>query len=179
MRQQARDAMPRLAPLGSDEVDDSVADLFNQIAQTGAPAPPIYQVLAHSPRIVHTWHEFSAPLRAPGDLALDLKELAVLRTAHVTGSARQWSHHTELARAAGVSDDKIEAVRSDPGSGSLSSTERLILQLADQLGTATGVDNVTFAGVLAALGSAQTVELIVVASYYRCLATMLDAFGLT
>lgn len=179
MRHQAPDAMLRLAPLSDDEIDDSVAHLFNQIAQEGAHVPPIYRVLAHSPRMVHTWHEFSAPLRAPGGLPVDLKELAVLRVAWVTGSTRQWSHHSELAHAAGVSEDKIEAVRGDPNFPSFSATERFVLHLADELGTAAGVDSTTLAGVLEALGSAQTVELIVVASYYRCLASLLDAFGLT
>jgi AhpD family alkylhydroperoxidase len=170
--------MARLALLGNDEVADSVAQLFAEIERTGAGVPPIYRLLAHSPRMVRTWHEFSAPLRGPGELPPDLRELIVLRVAHVTGSARQWSHHSELARAAGVPQDKIEAVRGDVSFGSFSTAERRALRLADRVGSAAEVDLATFTDVLEVLGSTKTVELVVLASHYRCLAGLLSAFGL-
>jgi 4-carboxymuconolactone decarboxylase len=171
--------MPRLAELSDCEVADSVAQLFGEIERSGGNVPPIYRVLAHSPRMVATWHKFSAPLRGPGDLTPGLRELAVLRVSHVTGSGRQWSHHSQLASAAGIADDKIEAVRADASFRSFSEVERRVLRLADRVGSGADVDQGAFMKVLEVLGEAQTVELIVVASYYRCLAGLLSAFGLT
>ena len=165
--------MSRLPALADAELAAPVADLFDQIVRGGGAVPPVYRVLAHSPRAVAAWHGLSAPLREPGALPLDLKELVVLRVAHLTGSTRQWAHHRELAVAAGIDQRKIDAVRAGDDPGVFTATEQAALRVADRL------DEETLLAVLDDLGAEQTVELVLVVSYYRCLAGVLAAFGLT
>ena len=169
----------RLPPLADDRLDGSVARLFAELAAGGSAVPPVYRVLAYSPRTVRAWHDFAAPLRATGSVPPGLRELAILRVAHTTGSDRQWRHHRELAVAAGIPPATVDAVRGDPASGPFSSTERAVLRLAGELAAGGAVAEATFAGVLTALGAEQTVELVVVLTYYRGLAGVLAAFGLT
>jgi 4-carboxymuconolactone decarboxylase len=121
----------------------------------------------------------SAPLRGPGSVPLDLKELTILRVAHATGSDRQWTHHSGLAAAAGVVPGTLEAARGDLDGGPFTATQRSVLRLADELCAGGAVAESTFASVLAAVGAEQTVELVVLVNYYRGLAGVLAAFGLT
>ncbi|MGI5129853.1 carboxymuconolactone decarboxylase family protein [Pseudonocardia sp. CA-107938] len=165
-----------LAPVTAEQAAPPVAELFAEFARTGAAVPPVYRMLAHSPRMLQAWHGFAAPLRAPGDLPADVKELAILRAAHVTGSARQWRHHLPPAAAAGVTPAQIEAVQNDPESldGAAGAAVALAGALCD------GTDATTaLARARESLGDALAVEVVVTITYYRCLAGLVGAFGLT
>jgi 4-carboxymuconolactone decarboxylase len=161
-----------LAPLTAEQAEPSVAALFAELEATGAGVPPVYRMLAHSPRMLEAWHGFAGPLRGSGDLPVAVKELAILRTAHLTGSDRQWRHHLPLAEAAGVTAAQLDAVRADPdalGPGAA---------LAGAM--CGGADPAqAMAAARAELGDAQAVELAMTITYYRCLAGLVAAFGLT
>jgi alkylhydroperoxidase family enzyme len=171
-------ALAPLTPLTSEQADPAVAALFAELETTGA-VPPVYRMLAHSPRMLAAWHGFAAPLRAPGDLPPLVKELAILRAAHLTGSDRQWRHHLPLAEAAGATSAQLAAVREDTaseplGAGSLGAAVALAGALCEGGDPAPAV-----ARARAELGDALAVELVVTITYYRCLAGLVGAFGLT
>lgn len=168
--------MAALSALADEQVGPPVSELFEEFVHAGAPVPPVYRMLAHSPRMLQAWHGFAAPLRAPGDLPADVKELAILRVAHLTGSSRQWRHHVPLADAAGATLDAVEALRSDPDilTGTVAAAVRLASALCQGDDAAPALEEVR-----SALGDDRAVELVVTITYYRCLAGLVAAFGLT
>jgi alkylhydroperoxidase family enzyme len=170
--------VPRLLPLSDDPVGRTARSVFDEIAEPGGAIPPIYRLLAYSPAVLRAWKDFAWPLRQAIAVPPDVRELVILRVAHLSGSARQTRHHRQLALESGQSAAKIDALaeadiadRYDPG-------ECAALRLADEMVAAGRVADATFAAVLEAFGPEQTIEIVVVIAYYRCLADVLNALDL-
>lgn len=74
----------------------------------------VYRTMAHHPALLRAW----APLRqhVVKDSALGpvRSELVILRAAHRMGSAYEWAHHVSRARALGLPDERIAAMRGMP-----------------------------------------------------------------
>lgn len=74
----------------------------------------VYRTMAHHPALLRAW----APLRqhVVKDMALtpQQSEVVILRTGVRLGSAYEWAHHVSRARAVGMSDQRIAAIRDMP-----------------------------------------------------------------
>jgi AhpD family alkylhydroperoxidase len=137
----------------------------------------VYRALANADKVFTGWMEAgNAALTSPV-LPTRLRELVVLRTAHLMGCAYELGQHRDVARTAGVSQDEIDAVLSehDWQTTAFEPTELAVLQLATELLTTRAVSAETFDQVHRALGSQACVEVLMVISRYAGLALMLNA----
>lgn len=99
-----------LAPISDDDWPEALAGLNEGFAG----ALNVYRTMAHHPALLRAW----APLRqhVVKDTALGpvRSEIVILRVGVRLGSAYEWAHHVSRARALGMSDDRIAAVREMP-----------------------------------------------------------------
>jgi alkylhydroperoxidase family enzyme len=135
-------------------------------------------MLAHSPKVLRAWKDFAWPLRQAVAIPPDVRELVILRVAHLSGSARQWRHHRQLALESGQSAEKVDALAEADIADRYNAGERAALRLADEMAAAGRVADATFSAVLEAFGPEQTIEIVVLIAYYRCLAAVLNALDL-
>jgi alkylhydroperoxidase family enzyme len=113
----------------------------------------------------HTLAGFA--LYAPGKRKIkpELRELAVLRTGYARGSRFVFSQHCKAARAVGLSDEKVQAIRSWQVATCFSSLERAVLAYTDALVLEGGrVSDGVFDALRAELGDTEIFEL----SYITC-----------
>ncbi len=170
--------MPRLHLLSDGEVGSSVRSVFDEIAGPGGAIPPVYRLLAYSPEALRAWKDFAWPLRQAVAIPPDVRELVILRVAHLSGSARQWRHHRQLALESGESAERIDALAEADIADRYDVGDRAALRLADEMVAAGRVADATFSAVLEVFGPEQTIEIVVVVAYYRCLADVLNALDL-
>ena len=137
----------------------------------------VYRALANADKVFTGWMVAgNAALTSPV-LPTRMRELVVLRTAHLMSCAYELGQHRDVARTAGVSGDEIDAVLSerDWQTTAFGPTELAVLQLTTELLKTRSVSAGTFDRVHRALGSQACVEVLMVINRYAGLALMLNA----
>lgn len=131
--------------------------------------------LLHSPELGLHVQSLGASLRSSDRVNNRTREIATLWCAAAAGNAYENAAHRLLAEQAGVSADEIEQLVEETLPESLSEHERAFA-LAAGLRT---WDDASFARAQGQLDHGEIVEAIVLGGYYRLLAGLLDAFGIT
>lgn len=168
--------MPPRVPLRDPDPDDALANAI--IARRGGWIATLDKVLLHSPPIANGWNVFFGAIRDDTVLDARLRELAMLRTAHLNGDEHNWWHHEPIARAAGLDDEEISAVRSWPDTSCFDDLDRAVLAYTDAITTDVRVDDDIFAGVRDRLDTRDLVELTAVIAGYNCVNRFLVAMDI-
>jgi alkylhydroperoxidase family enzyme len=151
---------PRVKPLPPEEWDDfQKASPYN-----------VFTTLARHPALYKAWLSFGGA-RLDGTLPARDRELAILRTAYHSDSTYEWSHHTRIAREAGLTDLEIESIRQHDALWSVE--DRLVLQVADDLHYAGDVTDATWAALCDRYDEARRIELVMLVAHYGMLALVL------
>ena len=71
------------------------------------------RILAHSPAGARAFTQLGRFIRHDSRLDARLREMAILQVGYATGSPYEYSHHIEIGRGFGVSDDDIRAIAAE------------------------------------------------------------------
>lgn len=167
--------MPRVPLVGDDTDDERVAAVFAKGHDLSGRSPTLYRMLANSPELLDAWIAFAWPLRNESRTPRALRELVILRVAHLDGAEYERQQHEPMAVAAGITDAQIGALgdwRAAPD-GTFDDTERAVLALADEIAAGGDVDDRTWAAVADRFDARGCVELVLTASFYSCVSRVL------
>lgn len=129
----------------------------------------------HSPDFADRAQNLGAYLRYESALPPRLSELAILVTAAFWRSRFEWFAHAGPARAAGLTEATIEAIRTGSEPEFAAEDERAVYRFARALHGRHEVDDETFAAARAAFGPKGVVDLIGLLGYYTLVAMTLNA----
>jgi 4-carboxymuconolactone decarboxylase len=144
----------------------------------------VFRLLANAPNVFAGWTQMVDELFDSPTFSLRTREVVILRVAHLQSSRYELSQHTELARAAGLTDQQINAIVADKldadelDAAGFSRTERVALDLATELCNTHQLGDDSFAAAHAALGDEALTELLIIVSCYYGLAFVLNAVDL-
>jgi 4-carboxymuconolactone decarboxylase len=181
---------PLLTPLDVGEWGDdeyaAVGALFGMSGEqvpragTGDVRDPtkfdILGVLARHPRMAREFLVYNAYLLQRGELALRLRELAILRLAHKRRSAFFWGEHVRVATAGGLSEDDIAALAR--GNDEFGGVDRLVLEATDEMLADGRARAATWNRLVEEVGTHEAMELIFVVGTYGMLAMACDTWKL-
>lgn len=144
----------------------------------------LFRLLAHAPDVFVGWSQMVDDILDSPTFTPRMRELIVLRVAHLQGTPYELSQHTDLARAAGLTDRQVNAIidateedGAQDGAG-FSTTERVVLDAVTELCTTRHLRESSFAAVHAALGDNAATEMLMIVSCYYGLALVLNAVDL-
>lgn len=120
-------------PLVQPGTRPELAEIESRIMAQRGRVSLLYQVLLNSGPIASGWERMLTAVRNQTDVPADLRELMILRVAVLNGARFEYDAHVPHARAAGVSDGMIDAVRQDVLSDEFAPLERLVLELTDAM----------------------------------------------
>ncbi|CQD03493.1 carboxymuconolactone decarboxylase family protein [Mycobacterium europaeum] len=183
-------ARQTLAPLAADQWGDAEYAAFGVLlgipgekvprAGSGHTLDPlkfdIIGVLARHPGLAQAFLTFNGFLLRRGELSPRLRELAILRVAHIRRSAFFWGEHTRLAVDSGVPEQDI--ARLAGGNEGFSGTDLLTLEATDEMLADGRVDGGTWERLVASLDTHAAMELIFVVGTYTMLAMAFQTWGL-
>ncbi len=152
------------------------ADVEDFLRSRGAAQVNLYRCLANAPELCHAWLGFMWALRDDCVTPRPLRELMILRTAVLHGSAYEWHHHEAMALAAGLSPEKVDAVRSWSDAVEFDDSERAVLAMTDAICEGVVTDEV-WNEVATRFGPRELVELALTASAYVMVPRLLDALA--
>jgi alkylhydroperoxidase family enzyme len=130
--------------------------------------PVTIAALGHCEPLVTPFVGWAAALALLGSLSKRHHELLALRTAHNCGSEFEWIEHSNFARRAGITEEEIDRVASDPHKG-WDRNEELLLVAADELHEHSSITGSTWAELCEHFTMSELVEAIYVVGQYTML----------
>ena len=165
--------VPPVAP----GTDPALAAIEQRIVAERGRVSLLYQVLLNSAPIASGWEQLLTAVRNQTQVPADLRELIILRVAVLNRAPYEFDAHVPHARAAGVGDAKLAAVREAELSDVFAPRERLVLELTDAMTREVQVPDVLMARVRAQFDARLTVEVVTTVAAYNMVSRLLVALN--
>src|SRR6267378_965479 len=132
--------MARLAYLDKADLAAENQDLLSRNIN-------LYRALAHSPNGLRSFSALGKFIRHTSRLDPRLREMAILQVGYLARSPYEYSHHVEIGRDFGVSDDDIRAVGDETAGRptKLEPVAKAVLRAAREMTTDLAISDATFA----------------------------------
>lgn len=140
--------------------------------------PPlnILRLLSHAQANFLPFLAFGSSILTAQDLDGKLRELAILRVAHLTGANYEWTQHVPIAIQCGASEAQVAAIPDGAASPAFDDLEKKVLTFTNELTQNVRVSDATFQALAAALPPRQLVELVLATSFYGLAARVMEVF---
>lgn len=152
-----------------------LATLEAGIAAERGRVSPLYQVLLNSPPMAQGWEQLLSAVRNRSSLPPDLREMVILRVAVLNRAPYEFEAHVPHALKAGVSEEKVQALRQQALGSGFSDTERSVLHLTDTMTREIEVPAPLFDSVKAHFSEQQMIDLTVTIAAYNMVSRFLVA----
>jgi AhpD family alkylhydroperoxidase len=175
--------MARIAYIEEDSASAETKSEFERLRGARGSRPGhLYQLLAHSPKLMARWAAFAETLRGfdkDGSVSLDARsrELAIIQVARLTGADYEWSAHAPLARREGVTEEQVKALLAGD-TGAFSEADRALLAYAGESTRSVQVSESTFEELRRHFDEQRILELAVTVGFYNCVARVLEGLGI-
>jgi AhpD family alkylhydroperoxidase len=172
----------RLPPLPADQWDEATQRSLAPMLPADGPrdANNALATFAHHPALAKAFLRFNVHLLYSSTLPARIRELAILRVAHRRDCAYEWTHHVDLAKDEGITDDEIAAVQRYAGedAGDFDALERAVLTGVDELVEKSELSDQTWAALGERLNDQQRMDFVFTVGCYTLLAMAFNTFGI-
>lgn len=138
----------------------------------------IDRVLLKSFPLATGWNQLLGKVRAEFSLALEYRELIMLRVAVLNDADFEWNVHFPAYLAAGGSDRKAAAVKQLEISDLFDANEKALLRLTDQSTRHVQVDTEVIEDLKQLFGEIETVEAVATVAAYNMVSRFLVALDI-
>ena len=137
----------------------------------------IFRALVNSPKGARAFARHGSYLLGRSKLDPRLRELAIIQVGYVTKAPYEYSHHIEIGRQNGVSDNDIRAIAEETAGREtgLDALDRAVLQAARELATDISLSDDTFAILEAELDRERLVDLFLTIAFYSGVVRLIAA----
>ncbi len=137
----------------------------------------IFRALVNSPKGARAFMRHGTYILDRSKLDPRLRELAILQVGYSANAPYEYSHHVEIGRQNGVSDDDIRAIAEETAGRKtgLGELERAVLSAAREITNDVSLSDETFAVLDEALDREHLVDLILAISFYNGASRTLNA----
>lgn len=171
---------PRVLPLRDEELTEDQVPVLERFRLPNGMVLNLFRTLVHSPKALKRFGAWgSYVLSKWNQLPADRRELVILRTGFLCGSAYEWAQHVPLGRHTGLTDDEIKRIKVGPGDPAWSESDRTLLRAVEELHAEQRVSDDTWQalGDDAGLDQRQKMDLVFTVGHYTMVAMMLNSFG--
>ena len=135
----------------------------------------IFRVLLHHPNLAQAIHRMLETLLFRSKLDTRLRELVIMRLGWATGSSYEWTQHWRVAKAFGVEEADLLAVR-DWRSSSLDPAARAVLAATDETLAMGTISAETWADCERHVGGTEELlELVAAIGNWRLISSLLES----
>ncbi len=148
--------------------------LVDRIAAERGSVLHLYQMLLHSPPVAEGWLAYLTAIRQKSSLPGEIRELVIMRIAHLNGASYEADQHAPIALREGVAQEKLDALGDWP-SEAFDPRERAVLAYADAMTRTIQVPDHVFAAVREHFDERLVVELTATIAAYNMVSRFLEA----
>jgi AhpD family alkylhydroperoxidase len=158
-----------------DPTGPDVEPLVERIVSGRGSLLELYHVLLHAPPVAAGWLEYLTSIRSASSLPGAIRELVIMRIAHLNRAPYEAHQHAPIAEREGLSAEQIEAIPDWHGAPLFDARERAVLAYADAMTSAIQVPDDIFGAVQAEFDTRQVVELTATIAAYNMVSRFLEA----
>ncbi len=162
--------MARVPYLNEDDLEEDDKVLLARPAN-------IFRALVNSPKGARAFARHGNYILSRSKLDKRLRELAIIQVGYSANAPYEYSHHLEIGKQNGVSDDDIRAIAEESAGSksSLGELERAVLSAAREITNDVSLSDEPFAVLEAGLNTEELVDLILAISFYNGASRTLNA----
>lgn len=140
----------------------------------------VLRLIANAPNIFDAWSQMAGQLFKTETFTPRMREVIILRVAHLQNSPYELAQHVIFARKAGLTEHEIEALLGKGGmdAAGFESGERLVIDTVTELCTTRRLSDDSFSKAHALLGDEALTEMLMIVSCYYGLALVLNTVDL-
>jgi AhpD family alkylhydroperoxidase len=168
---------PIRVPLVQPGTRPELAEIEARIMAERGRVSLLYQVLLNSGPIASGWERMLTAVRNQTGVPADLRELMILRVAVLNGASFEFDAHVPHARNAGVSLEKVDAVRNASIADVFEPLERLALELTDAMTRDVKVPDALMARIQQYFDPKGVVEIVATVAAYNMVSRLLVALN--
>ena len=170
--------MARLPLVSRDMVPEQFRAAFDDLNadSNGATTSGPGSITINSPEMARRRNHLTSYLRFDTTFSKKIQELAIMTTARAMDCQYVWDSHAPDARAAGVSDALIDALRENRQLPDMSAEEKAVVNYGMEFFKTHKVKPETFQAALSQFGPQHLVELTALMGNYAQTAFFLNAF---
>jgi alkylhydroperoxidase family enzyme len=160
--------MARLPYLDQADLKPEHQDLLNRPIN-------LFRALANSPDAARGWSSVGAYIRRKSKLDPRLREMAILQVGYLERSPYEYSHHVEIGRHFGVSDDDIRAISEETEGRptALDALSKAVLRAAREMTRDLAISDGTFAELRQSLDNERLTDLVLTIAFYNAVVRIL------
>ncbi|MEP7205731.1 MAG: carboxymuconolactone decarboxylase family protein [Casimicrobiaceae bacterium] len=155
-----------------------VATVVDRIVAERGSVLYLYRMLLHSPPVAEGWLGYLTAIRQRCTLSGALRELVIMRVAHVNGASYEADQHAPIALKEGLTAAQLAAIPEWASAKLFSDEERAVLALTDAMTRQVQVPAAIMAEVRAHLDDRKVVELVATIAAYNMVSRFLEALGI-
>lgn len=169
--------MARLSLPEYNSLSDDQKRVYNDIASgpRGSVRGPL-AIWLNRPDLADAAQNLGRYCRYDCSLPKKLRELAILTTARIWDAEFEWAAHVEHARAAGLAENVINALRTNTEMPFLTDEEAVVYDVTRTLNTMRALPDDLYHHAHETLGRDQLVDLIGLLGYYSLISMTIKAF---
>lgn len=153
-----------------------VQPLLQRIVAERGSVLHLYQMLMHSPPLAEGWLGFMTQVRQKLALSGELRELVIMRIAHLNGAPYEAEQHAPIALREGLRQDQLDALaEAQVADGRFTPLQREVLALCDAMTREVHVAEALVQAVRERLGERGLVELVATIASYNMVSRFLEA----
>lgn len=167
----------RIPPVGEDDWDEELRPVLERLGQGPGGVPNVFTTFARHPPLFRRWLGMGDQLLNRSSLPSRTRELVILRTAVLAGSAYEWAQHARIGRSAGLSDEEIARVADGPAHPGWDEPDREVLLAVGELHGGDTLSGATWRRLSGRWDTEQLMDLVMTVGFYTMTAMSLNAFG--
>ena len=168
----------RLTPLPADQWDDETREAFRgmlpRTRQNPEGAGTALSTLVRHPALTKAFLGFNVYLLYRSSLPARMREVVILRIAHRRHCTYEWHHHIELAKAEGLTETDVEAIRRGEAADEV---DQLAINAADELDESSNLTDEMWEALGEHLSDRQRMDFVFTVGAYGMLAMAFNTFG--
>ncbi|MEE2852522.1 MAG: carboxymuconolactone decarboxylase family protein [Actinomycetota bacterium] len=167
--------MTRMPLAKADEQPEQIRQLL-----TRPNTLDVLRLIANAPNIFESWAQMAGQLFESPTFTPRMREIIILRVAHMQDSPYELAQHVGFGRKAGLTEIQIDALRNkaDLAAAGFNPDERTVIDTVTELCATRRLSDDAFAAAHALLGDEALTELLMIVSCYYGLALVLNAVDL-
>ena len=123
--------MPRYLPVQLDAANEKIQAVYAEVEDRTGFIPNFIKTLAHSDNFLQTVADLYGRLLGDTNLSEKIRQLVILKTCKLEKCKYTVSHHTELAKKAGWTQEQIQAMDDYAQSDLFTYYEKEVLKLTE------------------------------------------------
>ncbi len=138
----------------------------------------IFFMMAHAENNLRSLLRLGGTILSKQQLSAQLRELAILRVAKLSGARYEWVQHVPIGKATGITAAQITAIEADSVTADcFDAREQLVLRFTDEVVQKVRASDATFAAMTKQFPPREIVELTLAIGYYMMIARLLETTG--